>query len=232
MKKLTGLLMLLWACTASGDEFFDDFSWSIINNDPDYYTFSNGILSLRANSGDLFEFRTDYKNLFLIDNPISGDFIATLSIKSFIPFEADYAQIDIVVFDDEDNHVRGEYGYWEGAKRLGAATEINQVYSPIPATLSFHGFGNDPFSLRLMKIGNMYTFYVSEDGINYLQQADSFAYGDGSPAKLGFIAMVDPSESSVAEIDSFEVTAVPEPSVIALFLMGCLFFSWRKNTKN
>jgi len=212
--------------------FKDDFKWTILNNDPDYYSFNGDYLNLRTNSGDLWEYRTDYKNLFLIDNPIDGDFNATLTVSRFVPESLAYAQIDIIVYDDDDNHVRGEYGFWEGERRLGVATEINQTYTPISPLVPVYDFGENPFYLRLNKTGDLYTFYFSIDGINFIKHADSFSYGDGSPAKLGFIAMVDPSESSVAQIDSFEVSPVPEPSAMFLFVSGLIFLLKAKNRKH
>ena len=190
--------------------FRDDFNasidsqWTILNQDTDYYSLESDHLELRANSGDLWTFRTDYKNLFLIDNPTNGDFDVTMRIIGFLPVE-NYTQIDIVAYDDDDNHVRNIYGYLGARKLLEFGAEIDQAWT---SSQELRDFGNAPFYLRLRKVGNTYIQYYSTDGIVFSQANSPVTYGDGTPNKLGFVAMVDPSESSVAKIDWFEVTAV------------------------
>ena len=190
--------------------FRDDFNasidsqWTILNQDSDYYSLESDHLELRANSGDLWQSRNDYKNLFLIDNPTSRDFDITMRVIGFLP-AMNYTQIDIVAYDDDDNHVRSIYGYIGDRKLLEFGAEIDQVWT---TSHELRDFGNAPFYLRLRKVGNTYIQYYSTDGIVFSQANSPITYGDGTPNKLGFVAMVDPSESSVAKIDWFEVTAV------------------------
>jgi hypothetical protein len=190
--------------------FRDDFNasidsqWTILNQDSGYYSLESDHLALRANNGDLWHFRIDYKNLFLIDNPTNGDFDVTMRIIEFLPAAEKFPQIDIVAYDDDDNHVRSFYGHI-GARQLEFGTEIDQVWT---SSMELRDFGNAPFYLRLRKVGDTYIQYYSTDGIVFIQANPPVTFGDGSPNKLGFVAMVDPSESSVAKIDWFEVTAV------------------------
>jgi len=191
--------------------FRDDFNasidsqWTILNQDSGYYSLESDHLALRANNGDLWQFRNDYKNLFLIDNPTNGDFDVTMRIIEFLPAAENFPQIDIVAYDDDDNHVRSAYGDI-GAIQLELGAEIDQVWT---STWELRDFGNAPFYLRLRKVGDTYFQFYSTDGIVFSQATSSpVTYGDGTPNKLGFAAMVDPSESSMAKIDWFEITAV------------------------
>jgi hypothetical protein len=181
-----------------------DSQWTILNQDSGYYSLESDHLALRANNGDLWQFRTDYKNLFLIDNPTNGDFDVTMRIIEFLPAAENFPQIDIVAYDDDDNHVRCGYGNM-GIRQLQFGAEIDQVWA---SSEELRDFGNAPFYLRLRKVGDTYTQYYSTDGIVFSQATSPVTYGDGTPNKLGFVAMVDPSESSVAKIDWFEITAV------------------------
>jgi hypothetical protein len=196
--------------TSTNMLFRDDFNasidsqWTILNQDSGYYSLEPDHLELRANYGDLWQSRNDYKNLFLIDNPTSGDFDVTMRIIEFLPAAEDFPQIDIVAYDDDDNHVRSIYGYI-GTRKLEFGVEIDQVWT---SSQELRDFGNAPFYLRLRKVGNTYIQYYSTDGIVFSQANSPVTYGDRTPNKLGFVAMVDPSESSVAKIDWFEITAV------------------------
>ena len=71
--------------------FRDDFNggysgeWSILRYDASYITTQPTALALRANSLDLWQSSNGAKNVFLIDNPTTGDFIATIRVNSFVP---------------------------------------------------------------------------------------------------------------------------------------------------
>jgi len=181
-----------------------DSQWTILNQDSGYYSLESDHLALRANNGDLWQFRNDYKNLFLIDNPTNGDFDVTMRIIEFLPAAENFPQIDIVAYDDDDNHVRSAYGDI-GARQLEFGAEIDQAWK---SSWELRDFGNASFYLGLRKIGDTYFQYYSTDGIVFSQVNSPVTYGDGTPDKLGFAAMVDPSESSVAKIDWFEITPV------------------------
>src|SRR5579859_4648894 len=70
--------------------FHDDFNgsisgaWTITNQDPTFYSLNGSSeLVLQVPSNDIDVSGNTVKNLFLITNPTSGDFTATLKVDSF-----------------------------------------------------------------------------------------------------------------------------------------------------
>ena len=194
--------------------FRDDFSgtisttWAILNQDAAYYTPTATYLELRANSGDLWGSGNNYKNLFVITNPTTSDFQITARLNQFSLNNENWEQFALVVYDDDDNYVRGDYGSLGagGTPQVQIGQETSQVFDSDEENMDF---GANPFYLRLRKVGAHYAFYYSTDGTNFLPGNFTFDYGDGTPARLGFVAMVDPSEDSIAQVDWFEVSTVP-----------------------
>lgn len=199
--------------------FQDDFngsisgSWSVLNSNASYYTVGGSSLALTANSGNLAATDNTALNIFRVANPTAGDFVVTMALTSFVPVSQAYAQINVLAFDDMDNHVRAAYLY-------NGSTRIIELSKDAGASFTVHGstsvdFGSSPFYLRLTKIGNLYTQSYSTDGSIFTPLSGSMAYGDGTPTYLGFIALADPSQSSIANIDSFTIAAIPEQSTWA-----------------
>ena len=213
-------LILLPQCVARGITtptqiaseilFLDEFNssiddkWIILNEDKSYYNLDKDHLYLRASNGDLWQSRTDYKNLFLIDNPTTGDFEITIRIIQFLPSSEGFPQLDIVAYDDDDNHVRSIYGLIN-TNKLEFGNEVDQVWT---SSQQEKDFSSSLFFLRLRKIGKTYFQYYSTDGIEFVQANSPVIYGDGNPDKLGFVAMVDPAETSTAIIDRFEIASL------------------------
>ena len=175
--------------------------------DASYYNMQSTYLDLRANGGDLWSNINTANNLFLINTPTTGDFTVTMRLNSFVPTSYSNApQFDILAYDNDDNHVRCSYGTFGPANNQRALEMVSESNgSPISSEL-LHDFGSSPFYLRLQKTGNVYAQYYSTDGTTYLPGSSSYTFGNGRPAKLGFVAMVDPYQSSHALIDYFEVS--------------------------
>jgi len=194
--------------TSASPIFYDDFSnnqlrleWTVFNEDPTKYSFSNGSIIVNTLPGDLNT--NDYKNLFLINNPIpNGDFQVTLKVISFIT-QAAYQQIDIVIYDDEDNdlrcgNVQGGDRVWQLGKKVAGVWSDQNTGGPDAKASSFF--------LRLVKTGNLFRQYYSLDGNIFHQTNGQINYGDRNPKYLGFAAF-----------ESHGVTATPIPVSIQYF---------------
>ncbi len=189
--------------------FEDDFDgglspgWTITREDPAYTTFGAQEIDLRLSAGDLFEGNNTAKNVFLRDPPTQGDFTATLRLTSFDPDpDLGFPQIDVLAYDGDDDHVRAGYASLTGSHGFELATEIGGSFG---SSVTFGDAGAGVFYLRLLKVANLYFEFVSTDGFAFDYVAGPRSYGDGTPAKIGFVAMADGTESIHAHIDSLTV---------------------------
>lgn len=217
MRIVIGVLLVIplgrfSATQAKADIFFvDEFNgsvrpeWWVERPDASYVMQFPTFLELRANNNDLWQWNNNAQNIYLIDNPTAGDFQVTMHLLRFVLANNDYANFDILGWDNDDNFVRSYYLYSSGRK-LGLGHEINQVWTPWEVPWDA---GLKSFYLCLRKQGNSYTEWYSFDGISFLQANGAVTYGDGTPTKLGFAAIRDPSQSSRACIDLFIVSSGP-----------------------
>lgn len=181
-------------------------SWSIVRQDTNYYSLSSTGLVLRCNSGDLYESANNAKNVFLITNPVTGDFVITAHLRWLVPPSTSYAQFALLAYDDDDNYVRGYYGDI-GTNEFVLATETLANYVSGPA-LSLD-IGTNQVWLQLTKQNFNYSVAYSLDGTNFISLGAAMAFSEGVPQKLGFVAMVDPTETATALIDSFTMQSIP-----------------------
>ena len=212
--------LLTWAPPLSAASLFrDDFNgsvdpaWSVVRDDPSYVTVTGSTLDIRANSGVLAFSPNTAKNVFLIDNPATGDFAITVRIESYTGSNQQYDQFDILAYDDDDNHVRCDYTYISGRRCLEFGKEEAGNWGADSVEMDF---GSTSFYLRLSKTGNVYRQSYSTNGLDFIEVNSPITYGDGSPAKLGFVLSDDPAETSVARIDSFEVTGAAPPATVRI----------------
>lgn len=208
---------------ADGLVFRDDLntttnsSWEVLRdvNSSGYYSSYPGGLSLRAHWGDLWAGANNVANLFTVPAP-DADFMVTLGVSKFAPGENLYAQTFVMAYDDDNNYLRLGYG-WAGRRALAT---IREVAGNPAGTDEALDFGNQPFLLRLSKQGNVYQSYWSTNGVDFYASGSPVTFGDGSPAKLGFWAGIDPTQTNVAFIDSFEIRAGSYPFIISPSLAG------------
>jgi hypothetical protein len=225
---LTLVLLAIRTAAAAPLLFNDDFNgaidsaWNIVRHDAAFYTVGSTALDLRASSGDLIAGRNDAKNTFLIDNPTTGDFVVTLKLDSFTPSASSTPQVVLVAYDDDDNYLRGGYSSASGSTATQVVIEVGGGFTVLQQAASYPG----SFIMELRKVGNTYTHLFSTDGVNFTQYNPAATYGDGTPAKLGFVVMDDPAQSTHAVIDQFTVS-VPEPSTSLLLGMAALGFAFR-----
>jgi hypothetical protein len=204
-------LMLVAQIAAAQVLFQDNFSgtlnptWSFVRQDASYYSLQSTGLVLRCNSGDLYQGNNNAKNVFLITNPAPGDFTITIRLRWLVPPAQAYAQVDLLAYDDDDNHVRPQYVYSTTGIGIANAFEVGGSYSS--SVLTGVDFGTNRFWLQMQKAGLTCSIWYSTNGVSFLPASAAFSYANPHPAKLGFVAMVDPTESATVFIDSFMVAA-------------------------
>jgi hypothetical protein len=199
------LFLLSWIITSPAHAdvpFFDDFkgsalgsAWTVKNPEGTAYSVADSRLKIIPQPGDIYGATNNYKNLFLIANPLGkGDFRATIKVANFSPTAA--CQFIIIAYDDDDNYVRMAncVTLWE------IVTEVAQ--NPTIYQDSSHPGGLNPFYLRLVKTGNSYAQYHSQDGVNFQKANETVTYGNGAPQYLGLISFGSEA-TAVVEVDSF-----------------------------
>jgi len=85
-------------------------------------------------------------------------------------------QAGIIVYGDDDNHIRFTRGYIDYAQRLQFAKEINRSFTHLDLS-----FNPNLVWLRIRKIVDNYTVYYSTDGINYVNW---YTYSASLPSQL------------------------------------------------
>ncbi len=158
--------------------------------------------------------------------------MATIKVDQASLAISNYPQLNLLLYDDDDNHLRIYYAYSDASHyHFGINYEIGQVFNSYGVGLDL---GNEPFYIRVIKEDNLYTVFYSTDGTNFISPVAPIIFGDSTPTSIGFAAMVDPTQTSTFLIDSFEVddmVMVPEPVTIVLFITGLVGFMIRVNRK-
>lgn len=201
-----------------------DNGWTVQNSFPVWYAVSNGICWPRVQSGEMLEASFNYYNLFAVDitGVATGDYCATMRVLSFQPTN-DNAQLNLLLYDDNDNHVRASYGHIGGARILRLFEETDGAASaPLDAA---RDFGAGPFWLRLTRQGNVYRQYWSTNGTIFHKANGPVTYGSGPPASLAFWAGANNSflgnPTTVAQIDAIEIGEFPDhPAVTGIRKSG------------
>jgi hypothetical protein len=227
---LLALVLLAGGPAAADILFHDDFNgllnpaWTILRPDASFYSLQATGLVLRCNRWELWQPYNTALNVFLIANPAPGDFTVTAKLRWLVPPTVNWGQFDLLAYDDDDNHVRLAHGCLEGALRLDNAGEAGGAYSSHGVTEA--NFGTGWFWLQMRKRGTAYSAYYSTDGVTFIPASGPFIYGDGTPAKLGFVAMVDPNQSATVLVDSFTVEAIPPLGTFTDDFNGALDPAW------
>lgn len=208
---------------AAGLAFRDDFNvttntaWEVIRdaNTSQYYSSYPGGLAVRGHWGDLWAGANNVANVFTMPAPAS-DFMVTLGVSKFAPGENLWTQVFLMAYDDDNNYHRLGYG-WSGRRALAT---IREVASSPAGTDEPLDFGDRPFQLRLSKQGKVYQSYWSTNGVDFHPSGSPMTFGDGTPAKLGFWVGIDPTQTNMAYIDSFEVRTGSYPFITSTVIAG------------
>lgn len=192
--------------------------WTIVQKELASVTVTGGVCRVASGNGDMYWDYINYRNLFIRPCPTSNDFCATLLVNSFQPAN-DNVQLNLLAWDNENEHVRHIYGHLDGTRALRFFAETNEepqeAFFDVPTD-----FGNGRFWMRLTKQGTTYRQYWSTNGATFHKAGSALEYGDGSPAYLGFWVGADlqfPATATPAFIESFEVREFPDfPAVAAI----------------
>jgi len=188
--------------------------WQIRNADPSHVSLTKrpGTLTITTQSGGFYESATDFKNLFLIENPVAKgrDFQLTTCLVSFMP-AAPHNQAGLLCYDDQDNYFKwvilvgtaGEREFHLARETSGRALASRAANAPELKRVW----------LRLTKRGNRYIYSSSPDGKSF-QVYGQLAWGDGAPKFVGLVAK-NGANSNAPEIDaSFDYFEIRENVVV------------------
>ena len=158
---------------------FDDFnetldlSWTILKEDKSHWSLTKrpGALTITTQSGS-FEFsNTNYKNVFLLDFPISQlmDFQITTCISNFNLRQV-WNQAGLLLWYDEDNYVKFVYEY--GNDTPQGRGILFTVGAQISGSSEYNWYLADQTPqttwMRIIKRGEYYEFYSSTDGETFI----------------------------------------------------------------
>jgi hypothetical protein len=180
-------------------------AWTFVRPDAAYYSLQTTGLVLRCNSGDLWQSANNALNVFLITNPAPGDFTLTLKLHWLVPPVQSYAQVDLLAYDDDDNHVRPQYVHTPDGVGMGNGFEVGGSFTGSAATPL--DLGTNQVWMQMQKAGLTFSVWYSTNGVNFAPAGSAFSYPNAHPAKLGFVAMADPASSAQMLIESFTVEA-------------------------
>ncbi len=189
--------------------------WLAHNPDPSHVSLTKkkGALTITTQEGGFQGENTNYKNLYLLKNPIAEgkNFQLTTCLLGF-SHSAGFQQAGLVCFDDEDNYIKWVYeaGSEPGIRRLALLRETqgNSVHA-------YAGGAAPPkrLWLRLTKRGRYYIYSSSIDGKRFQVYGERL-WGDGAPKFVGLVAK-NAANCHVPEIDaSFDFFEIREKRVV------------------
>ena len=194
-------------------ELKDDFS--IIREDAENWSLEAGKgLVLKNQQGGLYGGGGSCKNIFLLNT--AGDFTVTTKIVLSEQFTANWQQFDLLIYQDDDNYIKLNYG-------MNGGTGCQFLFEKNGSEVKSFGMGLSTTMvwLKIEKVGNTYAAYVSTDGANFNQLGESYEMELTAP-KIGLAAHNDGGEAPVVDVaveyvdiitDSTEPPVTPEPPV-------------------
>ncbi|WP_341876224.1 family 43 glycosylhydrolase [Defluviitalea saccharophila] len=160
-----------------------DGAWSIFQETKEDWSLTKnpGALTIHTRATDVYQDNNSQNNVFL--RTIDGSENFEIVTKITAPVRANHQQGGLFVWQDADNFVKLAH-VWDNGKTIETAYEINQKYQK-PGNFAPHP-GEDTITLKIKKIGNVYTTYYW-DGYDWIQAANSFT-ANLQNVKVGFFA--------------------------------------------
>lgn len=189
--------------------------WLIRNADLSHVSLTKrpGTLTITTQKGGFYQSATNYKNLYLIENPIPGrgDFDLTTCLVSFTPAEP-HNQAGLICFDDPDNYIKFTLQSGTRSRReFALTTESGGRTSPRHVADAPQA---QRIWLRLTKRGSRYAYSTSTDGKRFRVYSE-VSWGSGAPKWIGLLAK-NSAGSTAPEIDaSFDLFQLRRRSAMA-----------------
>lgn len=168
-----------------GDDEFNsgtlDPSWSWVREDSGKWslTANPGFMRITVQSGDIYSYTDNMKNI-LLKTPPASDF--TLTTKLTLDPAVNYQQAGLIVYTDDDNYVNVQRKYSSG-KKFSIIKEVNEA----PVETSVTDTAGATVYLKLVKSGTTYNGYYSTDGANWTS-IGSFTGVSLTNPKIGLFA--------------------------------------------
>jgi cytochrome c len=168
-----------------------------------------GFLRITTQQGGLLYSSNNAKNVLVQNAPTAGFEIQTRLL--FTPTE-DYQQAGLLVYQDDDNFLMLIRLYCSPSPPLCVGNGIYFYHevqgTPIGSSFPTTTTAPDEAYLRLVRDGEVYTGYVSEDGVDWTMLGQHTVSAGFMPAKIGVFASAGIQEAAEipADFDFFSVT--------------------------
>lgn len=187
------------------DDEFDGPSlnpnWYWIRETPTHWSLTS--------SPNYFHIVTQSKDIFqsgntaplLLQPPPLGDFDIVTRIA--IAPSANYDQGGLIMYGNDDNYIRLTYGYF-GGRKFEFGKEVNGKFESV----SIPAPTGDNFHLRILKSGQNFSSYYSQDGSDWII-IGKYLDVKIAVSQIGLTAFSHPSSIEIsADFDFFHVTCV------------------------
>ncbi len=181
------------------DEFEDgalNWSWKLIREDNTHWKIKGSELIIKTQKGTKGSLSST-KNILLKEAP-RGDFLVTTKL-SFSPFEVGQ-EAGLTVYFNDENYLYISRRYTDSGNKI----VIEDGEGGVNTTNKYNDFYGSAIYLRIDKRGDEYSFYVSDDGINWntplLTYTHQFKVPIEKTLKLGLFAQNGDKEA--AETDA------------------------------
>jgi len=194
--------------------------WKPLREDPSHFSLTEhpGKLAITTQFGSMHQRRDrpQTKNVFLLDNPSSGQngFVAMACLESFKP-ATNWHQAGLMLFDDEDNYLKFVLEFntrTEHAAGVGPIFNLLREVDGASIITKTMVEGEVPRRvwLRLTARGSYHEYATSTDGKTFTVHGE-LPWGDGSPKQIGLMATngSNPDAEEIdAQFDSFELRSL------------------------
>ncbi len=140
--------------------------WLVFNEAGSRFAIANGVLDATTRVGNIYQADSADQENILLQYPPYPDFEIETKVN-FLPGE-NFEQASLFVWQDHNNYIRLSKA-WIAGRKFEVGVEVNAVFA---AQQEPTDIGADCW-MRIRKSDNIFTFWVSGNGINWQQMAES-----------------------------------------------------------